>query len=242
VQNVLLIILLNLFLAGCALEGEVYAPVYDVTTIERIPKTGVHRVRADESLYSIAWRYGFDYQELARFNQIKPPYHITVGQLIYLTKHTPSPPRIQSAAMNNKPRSASHYAPPPSIVTEKEPIAKVTAWAWPARGKVIGHFSEQNKGINIGGQEGDPVYATAAGKVVYSGHGLRGYGNLIIIKHNNMFLTAYAHNRYVFVSEGAWVKAGQKIAEMGHTGTQHTMLHFEIRQHGKPVNPLIYLV
>lgn len=228
----LITLILLACLSGCALDNDVYAPVYDVTTIERIPKTGLHRVKADESLYSIAWRYGFDYQQLANFNHIRPPYRINVGQIIYLTKKAPVQ-RIDSSPP---------VKPNNSKPVENEPSAAITAWQWPARGKIIAGFNGSNKGINISGQEGDPVYATASGKVVYSGHGLRGYGNLIIIKHNNIFLTAYAHNRSVFVKEGASVKAGQTIAEMGHTGTQRTMLHFEIRQHGRPVNPLIYLV
>ncbi len=98
-----------------------------------------------------------------------------------------------------------------------------------------------NKGINIGGRLGAPIYAAAAGQVVYSNHGLRGYGNLIIIKHNSSFLTAYAHNSVVLVKEGDWVQGGQRIAEMGSTGAVRTMLHFEIRRNGKPVNPLSYL-
>ena len=114
-------------------------------------------------------------------------------------------------------------------------------WQWPARGTVISQFSSLNKGINIKGERGDPIFATAAGKVVYSGNGLRGYGNLIIIKHNSTFLTAYAHNSRILVKNGAWVSAGQQIAEMGNTGTKQTMLHFEIRRHGQPINPLIYL-
>lgn len=231
------IILSTLFacLAACTMNSEVYAPVYDVTTIERIPKTGVHRVKADETLYSIAWRYGLDYQPLANLNHIRRPYRINVGQLIYLTKKAPIGETPSQPLQPTK--SPTHM-----MALEKEPTANVSRWQRPARGVIIGGFTALNKGINIGGREGDPIYATAPGKVVYSGHGLRGYGNLIIIKHNNMFLTAYAHNSRVFVTEGTWVKAGQKIAEMGHTGTQHTMLHFEIRKNGKPVNPLIYLV
>lgn len=112
-------------------------------------------------------------------------------------------------------------------------------WVWPANGRIISVFGEGHKGVNIGGHEKDPVTAATSGKVVYAGDGLRGYGNLIIIKHNNHFLSAYAHNRSLNVKVGDWVKTGQKIAEMGHTGTNKVMLHFEVRKDGKPVNPLL---
>jgi len=111
-------------------------------------------------------------------------------------------------------------------------------WIWPAKGKVINAFSSLNKGINIAGKLGDPIYAVHDGKVVYSGEGLRAYGKLIIIKHNSLYLSAYAHNRHVYVKEGDVVKQGQKIAEMGDTGANKVMLHFEVRCAGKPINPM----
>jgi len=122
-----------------------------------------------------------------------------------------------------------------------EPTAKVGKWVWPAKGAVSRGFSNKNKGIDIQGNRGDPIYATAGGKVVYSGTGLRGYGQLIIIKHNAEFLSAYAHNSMVLVAEGDDVKQGQKIAEMGDTGTNKVKLHFELRLRGKPVDPQKYL-
>ncbi|WP_244816056.1 peptidoglycan DD-metalloendopeptidase family protein [Caballeronia sp. Lep1P3] len=116
------------------------------------------------------------------------------------------------------------------------------AFIWPARGPVIGTFDDaKNKGLNIGGAAGDPVNASADGRVVYSGNGLRGYGNLIIIKHDATFLTAYAHNRALMVKEGDAVTKGQKIAEMGNSDSDRVMLHFEVRRQGKPVDPLKYL-
>lgn len=141
----------------------------------------------------------------------------------------------------------SNYAPVTEINTI-EPIPKtgiyrtnsnlpIASWKWPAKGKVIRSFSSLNKGINIAGTQGEPIYAAATGKVVYCGDGLRGYGNLIIIKHNNLYLSAYAHNETVMVKEGDLVNQGQKIAEMGDTGSNKTMLHFEIRRAGKPIDP-----
>ncbi|SAL66754.1 peptidase [Caballeronia cordobensis] len=116
------------------------------------------------------------------------------------------------------------------------------AFIWPARGPILGTFSEaSNKGLNIGGAAGDAVNASADGRVVYSGNGLRGYGNLIIIKHDATFLTAYAHNRALMVKEGDAVTKGQKIAEMGNSDSDRVMLHFEVRRQGKPVDPLKYL-
>jgi lipoprotein NlpD len=116
-------------------------------------------------------------------------------------------------------------------------------WAWPAAGKVISGFSETAnlKGIDIAGKAGQPVLASGAGKVVYAGSGLRGYGKLIIIKHNNTFLSAYAHNREILVKEGQQVARGQKIAEMGDSDADKVMLHFEIRRFGKPVDPAKFL-
>ncbi|WP_258364534.1 peptidoglycan DD-metalloendopeptidase family protein [Nitrosomonas sp. Nm84] len=116
-----------------------------------------------------------------------------------------------------------------------------TEWIWPTTGKLLSSFSKNSKGVKISGQAGQPVLASAAGEVVYSGHGLRGYGNLIIIKHNNTFLSAYAHNSKILVKEGEAVTKGQKIAEMGNTDTDTIQLHFEIRKHGKPVDPMEYL-
>lgn len=136
---------------------------------------------------------------------------------------------------------------------EKEKNASTTAkaevspgnlnaeWIWPVQGKVIASFNENNKGIDIAGKSGQPVYAANSGKVVYSGTGLRGYGKLIIIKHDKTFLSAYAHNRHLLVKEGDDVKKGQKIAEMGNTDADQVKLHFEIRRFGKPVDPITYL-
>jgi lipoprotein NlpD len=129
----------------------------------------------------------------------------------------------------------------PLLGHEMEPVAAVNKWKWPAHGKVIGPFCALNRGINISGHMGDAIYASAAGKVIYSGNGLRTYGNMIIIKHNGKFLTTYAHNDKNIVHEGDWVKPGQKIAEMGNTGTHRVMLHYEIRRGGEPVNPMDYL-
>ncbi|MGY5652210.1 murein hydrolase activator NlpD [Vibrio cincinnatiensis] len=131
-----------------------------------------------------------------------------------------------------------------TVIKSKQPNDKVAKWLWPTKGRVIKSFSagdQGNKGIDIAGQRGQPIISTAAGSVVYSGNALRGYGNLIIIKHNDHYLSAYAHNDQLLVKEGQSIKAGQKIATMGSSGTNSVRLHFEIRYQGKPVNPQRYL-
>ncbi len=118
-----------------------------------------------------------------------------------------------------------------------------SGWVWPAKGKVLKNFDENGtgKGLDIGGYKGQPIQAAAAGRVVYQGSGLRGYGQLIILKHNDEYLSAYAHNDRIYVKEGDTVTRGQKIAAMGDSGSDHVMLHFEIRRNGRPVDPLKYL-
>jgi lipoprotein NlpD len=240
----MLMVMLSMSVMACA-DGHLFAPVTDGASIEHIPKNGIHRVRAGETLYSIAWRYGLDFRELATRNKLKNSYHIEVGEIIYLrgtaaSHHTAA---IQSYQPVNVAVSSQQILSQPDFEMdyEKEPVAQVNDWQWPAHGSVSGAFSATNKGINILGVKGQPIFATAAGKVVYSGDGLRGYGNLIIIKHNSIFLTAYAHNSRNLVTEGQLVKAGQVIAQMGKTGARRVMLHFEIRRSGDPVNPLDYL-
>lgn len=125
-----------------------------------------------------------------------------------------------------------------TFVSVPESSTKQLAWVWPANGRILSVFGEGRKGVNIGGKERDPVVAAAAGKIVYAGDGLRGYGNLIIIKHDSHYMTAYAYNRSLAVSVGDSVKAGQKIAEMGHDNANKAMLHFELRKDGKAINPM----
>ncbi len=222
-----------------------------------VPKS--HRVGKGESLYAIAWIYNLDYQDIAAWNVIAEPYTIYPGQQLRLSsnghpvssRNTPKP----------KPRSTyskpSETVTPSSRTTKKAPAkpavksgntkvkytgASVKKWQWPAKGKVIGKFNKSGgKGINIQGRRGQPVNSAAPGRVVYSGSGLRGYGKLIIIKHNSRYLSAYAHNQKLQVGEGDIVKAGQQIAQMGNSESREVKLHFEIRRDGKPVNPLKHL-
>jgi len=190
-----------------------------------------HVVRRGETLYSIAWRYGKDSRELARWNDLGDGSLIYPGQVIRLT------PPTRSAATGSVRRSTP--TPLPSIPTEPPP-----AWAWPTAGRIAVPFGARpgsGTGVLIGGQAGQPVRAAATGRVVYSGGGLGGYGQLIIVKHNDTYLSAYGHNSSLLVSEGERVNQGQRIATMGEGPGREPRLHFEIRRNGKPVNPQQYL-
>lgn len=170
-----------------------------------------------------------------------------VARLQDSTDPSPVPqilPSSQSAAKDAVERNTRiEIAPQPPVPEKSDKVTNQSdaEWIWPTIGKLLSSFSKNSKGVKISGQAGQPILASAAGEVVYSGHGLRGYGNLIIIKHNPTFLSAYAHNSKILVKEGETVAQGQKIAEMGNTDSDTIQLHFEIRKHGKPVDPLEYL-
>ena len=235
------------------------------------PQTYV--VQKGDTLYSIAFNFGFDYHDLARLNGIQDPTMIHVGEELRLfpangaaaqpaatpaSVATVDQPKViklpysaQAVArveqMQQQPETPSRPAPAPKPVAQPI-IAKVTSngplsWGMPTNGTLIDGFSEKDgrKGVDIAGKLGQPVFASAPGKVVYSGSGLRGYGKLVIVKHNATYLSAYAHNSRIVVKEGQRVARGQKIAEMGKTDAKRVELHFEIRKLGKPVNPAHYI-
>lgn len=201
-------------------------------------------VVAGDTLYSIAEDIGVSYRELAEWNNIPPPYLIKPGQALQITRKKGRQPASQS-----KPRSRNTRQKPKNkrmtarIRATSEPSAKVGAWVWPANGTILARFgaNSANKGLDIAGKHGQPIRAAAAGQVVYTGGGLRGYGQLIIVKHNRDFLSAYAHCDRIYVEEGDVIKRGQKIAGMGGSGTDRVKLHFEIRYRGSPVDPVKYL-
>ena len=289
------LLLMAALFAGCASRGH-RAPVVERGDAARrsaaeAARTGgqrekdwrpeVYVVQKGDTLYSIAFNYGFDYHELAELNHIEDPTLISIGQEIHLFRGRSSSasmvevkpivtlvkeqPKVvkyaYSEAAMAQIEKVQELKPGPAMVANAEskpatkPDAKASAdegeetdesglgWTIPAQGKVIGEFSEtaNRKGIDIAGTLGQPVYASASGKVVYSGSGLRGYGKLIIIKHNKTYLSAYAHNDKVLVKEGESVTRGQKIAAMGKTDTDQVKLHFEVRRFGKPVDPAKYL-
>ena len=192
-----------------------------------------HTVRSGETLYSIAWQYNTDYRTLARWNGLGSGELIHPGQKIRLTgPDTGSSSRTSATAKSNT-----------SSVPVPAPVP-VSGWQWPTRGPVLLRFGQSPKtesGIQIGGRMGQPVVAAAGGEVVYAGSALIGYGQLVIIKHNATYLSAYAHNSDLLVGEGQQLKGGQQIAKMGKSPSQETVLHFEIRRNGQPVDPLRYL-
>ncbi|MGH8245007.1 MAG: peptidoglycan DD-metalloendopeptidase family protein [Gammaproteobacteria bacterium] len=204
-----------------------------------------HVVAAGDTLYSIAWRYGQDYRDVARWNGIQPPYLIVPRQVIRLTPlatEAASPGVAPSPEARTSPRAARRHSPRPVIQAAPETAASPIQWHWPTDGSVMRSDSPTSKkGIDIGGRVGQSIHAAASGSVVYSGSGLLGYGRLIIIKHNDTFLSAYAHNRQLLVKEGDQVRTGQPIATMGLGISGRPVLHFEIRKDGKPVNPLEHL-
>ncbi|GAB6195183.1 peptidoglycan DD-metalloendopeptidase family protein [Lysobacter xanthus] len=203
-------------------------------------------VARGDTLYSLATRNGISVLDLAQWNGLAPPYTIYPGQRLRLypggARPAPPPPRVARPSTPSTPAPRdSRPAPPPVVVA---PPVSSFAWRWPADGAVIGRFvsgEPTKQGIDIAGSEGAPVRAAADGTVVYSGSGLVGYGELVIVKHSDQWLSAYGHNRKRLVNEGQVVKAGDAIAEMGHSGAPRDMLHFEIRYAGRPVDPLLYL-
>lgn len=200
-----------------------------------------HIVRSGETLFTIAWRYGKDYREIARWNDLGDGSLIYPGQLIKLYPpkgHGGNAPAAGPPAASPAPRAPAS-APLPAIRAEPSP-----AWKWPTAGPVVVEFGERpgtGTGLLIGGDRGQPVLSAASGRVVYSGSGLIGYGQLIIVKHNDTYLSAYGHNASLLVKEGETVERGQRIATMGEGPGREPRLHFEIRQNGKPVDPRDYL-
>ena len=258
-------------LAGCSTSSTQPAPVEDrgataVTTprvdpatlpgAENAGKPGYYTVRPGDTLMKIATEVNKPWRDIARWNNLDNPNVIEVGQVLRVVgpagTAVAEAPRPAAAPAATAPRAT---APAATQTTPAAPAAAPAAAAaaptagaddvdfiWPASGPTIAGFDEaKNKGLGIGGKAGDPVLAAADGRVVYAGAGLRGYGNLIILKHNNTFLTAYAHNQTLLVKEDQNVKKGQKIAEMGSTDADRVKLHFEIRRAGKPVDPARYL-
>ena len=208
------------------------------------PKHGATvRVQRGDTLYGIAFRNGIDFRDLARWNGIGSPYTIYPGQSLRLYPSTGATASAPPTA-TPKPTTPRTTSKPATPAPMPAPINSSINWRWPADGHLVGRFvsgDTTKQGIDIAGSGGQPVRAAADGVVVYSGAGLVGYGELIIVKHTETWLSAYGHNRKRLVNEGQNVKAGQQIAEMGNTGAAREMLHFEIRYNGKPVDPLQYL-
>ncbi|EEI5070982.1 peptidoglycan DD-metalloendopeptidase family protein [Salmonella enterica subsp. enterica serovar Kentucky] len=203
----------------------------------------VYTVKRGDTLYRISRSTGTSVKELARLNGISPPYTIEVGQRIKVRGSAKSSSSTRKTSNKTATKTAA-VRPSSSVPKSSWPPVGQRCWVWPANGKVILPYSTAeggNKGIDIAGARGTPVYAAGAGKVVYVGNQLRGYGNLIMIKHNEDYITAYAHNDTMLVNNGQSVKAGQKIATMGSTDAASVRLHFQIRYRATAIDPLRYL-
>jgi lipoprotein NlpD len=221
---------------------------------ENAGKPGYYSVKPGDTMIRIGLEHGQNWRDIARWNGLENPNLIEVGQVLRVV-----PPGADAAAVASArpvapagpvesrpldgaaaPAGTATAGPAPTAAPSapaREPDEDVN-WAWPAAGPVMAGFDEaRNKGLSISGQAGDPVLAAADGRVVYAGSGLRGYGNLVIVKHNNTYLTAYAHNQTLLVKEDQAVRRGQKIAEMGSSDADRVKLHFEVRRQGKPIDP-----
>lgn len=252
-----------LVLSGCASHRSP-APVEDRSSsdarnaskllpgAENAGKPGYYTVKPGDTLIRIGMDNGQSWRDIVRWNRLDNPNLIETGQVLRVQPPAqdtamvarPMAP-LSAASAPAAPASSSAAAPaktPASAPAAAESTEEVVSFQWPVRGNLIAGFDEaKNKGLDIAGKAGDPVLASADGRVVYAGAGLRGYGNLIILKHNNTYLTAYAHNQSLLVKEDQVIKRGQKIAEMGNSDADQVKLHFEIRRQGKPVDPAKYL-
>lgn len=226
-------------------DAAVAAPVASVPT-----PPGYYRVKRGDTVLRIALDQGQSYRDIVRWNNLNDPNLIEVDQLLLVRppagKMTVRP--LSSAATASKPQKMADQPMAEPAAEPKIEAVKPDApppgirLSWPANGKVVEDFIDgKNKGIDIAGKLGDPIQAASDGRVVYAGNSLRGYGNLVIVKHDNTYLTAYAHNRNLLVKEGESVRKGQTIAEMGDTDANSVRLHFELRVNGKPVDPLPFL-
>ena len=238
------------------------APVVDIGAGKVISQSKTNKAPTDayivekgDTLFSIAWYANKDFKELARINNIPAPYRIYPGQTISFknrVKKQTKPTKPKKIASNRTKTNITvdqekkqAYGKDTVVAKSSKTTSKSTGkWQWPSSGQIISRFSlteKGNKGIDIAGKLGSPILAAADGKVVYTGNALRGYGNLVIVKHDEDYLSAYAHNDEILVKEEQRVQTGQTIARMGKSGAQRTKLHFEVRYQGKSVDPLRYL-
>ena len=248
-----------------SVPGVVVTPIKPLPGAENAGKPGYYTVKAGDTLIRIGLENGQGWKDIARWNNLDNANLIEVGQVLRVVPPAPTAAAAAtetgvvtrpvtssavvpaSAASTPKPAASAAVAVPAPIPAPTSAAAAATSeddvpFIWPASGTLLAGFDEaRNKGYDISGKAGDPVLAAADGRVVYAGAGLRGYGNLVILKHNNTFLTAYAHNQALLVKEDQTVRRGQKIAEMGSTDADRVKLHFEIRRQGKPVDPVRYL-
>lgn len=253
---------------GRVSQGGVAESIKPLPGIENLGKPGYYAVRPGDTIMRIGLDTGQNWRDVVRWNSLENPNVIEVGQVLRVippvassaaaapATSTASSASVDGTSVVTRPVTQSTItagggngaitAKPATVTAAPSASAsggdEDVGWIWPAHGPLLAGFDEaKNKGLDIGGKAGDPVLAAGDGRVVYAGSGLRGYGNLIILKHNNTYLTAYAHNQTILVKEDQAVQKGQKIAEMGNSDADRVKLHFEIRRQGKPVDPSRYL-
>jgi lipoprotein NlpD len=240
-----------------ATEGA--AVVKPLPGAENAGKPGYYSVKPGDTLIRVGLENGQNWKDLVRWNNLDNPNIIEVGQVLRVVPPGTDPAavgtrpvtqaKVEVRPLDAKPAAAAASAAAATVVVAPAPVTPPApaaregdddiAWMWPAAGAVAAPFVEgTSKGVSILGKAGDPVFAAADGRVVYAGSGLRAYGNLVILKHNNTYLTAYAHNQTILVKEDQTVKRGQRIADMGSSDTDRVQLQFELRKMGKPVDPV----
>ncbi len=212
-------------------------PLPNLTNSQFAGKPGYYTVKPGDTVMQISRNTNQNWRDIVKWNNLDNPNQVETGQVLRVV-----PPE---GSVVKPPVVATPVTPTPPVPTASVPSAtpdEDIAWMWPSSGSLISGYDDvKSKGLKIGGKLGDPVYASADGRVVYAGSAVRGYGNLVILKHNETYLTAYAHNQTLLVKEDQTVRKGQRIADMGSSDSERVMLHFEVRRNGKPVDPAKYL-
>ena len=219
-------------------------PLPNLMNAQHAGKPGYYTVKPGDTVMQIGRNTSQNWRDIVKWNNLESANQIEVGQVLRVVpldgNGVATKPPVVAAPAPAAPAASTATPLPPTVssaATEDD-----IPWMWPSTGALIAGYDEvKSKGLKIGGKLGDPVYASADGRVVYAGSGLRGYGNLVILKHNETYLTAYAHNQTLLVKEDQTVRKGQRIADMGSSDADKVMLHFEVRRNGKPVDPAKYL-
>ncbi len=232
-------VMLVVLMAGCSGTG-IFAPV---SNLSDLGVDGTYRIQPGDTLSSISRETGVSVERLASLNNISNPSLIRVGQRLRLNADAPEQASVSDSGSSMAAARQGEADPAPRADDSgtRANDATILNLVWPTKGTIIQKFTVQNKGIDIAGNVGEPVLAAAAGKVAYSGNGARGFGNLVILDHDNGFITAYAHNEKLLVKAGDSVKKGTQVATMGQSDTSSPRLHFEVRRNGTPVDPMRYL-
>lgn len=250
-RNISSAVLLCIFVTGCANDSWHYSDLGGYSSSPKtksLPTSGVHRVQSGDTLFSIAFSYGLDYRQVAEINNIKAPYTIYPNQKLRLKGTSKRAPQAVAKSTPKQPATPVTKSSTAKVNSSSKPVStvnvpdkNVSSWHWPVIGSVTKGFSNagvSSKGIDIKGKDAEHVKAAADGVVVYAGNGLIGYGNLVIVKHNDVYLSAYAYNERILVKEKQSVRAGDSLAIIGGKGAERPLLHFEVRRDGQPIDPL----